>query len=671
MAKEELPRGQLTNIILSTLLNEDKYGYEIIDDIRQKTNDSLIVKQPSLYSCLRRMEEQNLISSYWRDSEIGGRRHYYSITDYGKKYAEKWSLDLNEFINKRTEFNNKSNQVDNATEIQNNSGTILQQSSLFTIKEPEKPKSEENSEPQKSQNFVQFDLFTTSPKVVEPSDEVFDCIKKLRDEADEDNSSIDKNLIDLRNEQPKEQTQQHNEQILTSYENSDYKVNNQNQVKSAFWQFSKKQKSFAGNLQNNPTRFNDPPYDEDEDVSIQEQEDNFKSSKEHDETPHENNQDSSVSTISQQNTNVDSSITSNDEQKPEYKEPIIHSTILYNETVEDNEPNTDDSVQFIDLSGNNDFSSNETVLAENKSFETNNDNYPEPVIEPTDANIENTTSIMDKQQENVDIQNDNNSINNSPSYVPQQPQKKQLDDAVLITEHPTMNIPKVKKIAPARFEHIRYDNSNNIIDKKLEELRREQNQIDETYTKENSQESIMNQEQPETMDYDYNPQEETKTDFESLKSYYGKCNIKFGTYTKQKGIRRRNNKLLKSSIMSIAVLLLVIIESAIMYAFNKTSQPGWNFLYLICPMIYIGITAYNYICILSRKKSLLQTLKQYIWKFTTVISIVILSIVLLFSLNLICGIELDNISTYVTSFVYLSVMISNLLIIKLLDFILP
>ena len=83
MAKEELPRGQLTNIILSTLLNEDKYGYEIIDDIRQKTNDSLIVKQPSLYSCLRRMEEQNLISSYWRDSEIGGRRHYYSITDYG------------------------------------------------------------------------------------------------------------------------------------------------------------------------------------------------------------------------------------------------------------------------------------------------------------------------------------------------------------------------------------------------------------------------------------------------------------------------------------------------------------------------------------------------------------------------------------------------------------
>ena len=97
MAKDDLPRGQLTNIILSTLTSTDKYGYEIIDTIKEGTNGALIVKQPSLYSCLRRMEEQGLISSYWRDSEIGGRRHYYSITDYGKKYAEKWQADLSSY----------------------------------------------------------------------------------------------------------------------------------------------------------------------------------------------------------------------------------------------------------------------------------------------------------------------------------------------------------------------------------------------------------------------------------------------------------------------------------------------------------------------------------------------------------------------------------------------
>ena len=97
MPKEEIPRGQLSNIILSTLIENDKYGYEIIDNLKKRTNGNLNIKQPSLYSCLRRMEEQGLISSYWRDSEIGGRRHYYSITDYGKKYAEKWQTDINFF----------------------------------------------------------------------------------------------------------------------------------------------------------------------------------------------------------------------------------------------------------------------------------------------------------------------------------------------------------------------------------------------------------------------------------------------------------------------------------------------------------------------------------------------------------------------------------------------
>ena len=47
------------------------------------------IKQPSLYSSLRRMEEQDLISSYWEDSSLGGTRHYYSLTQKGKEVYEK------------------------------------------------------------------------------------------------------------------------------------------------------------------------------------------------------------------------------------------------------------------------------------------------------------------------------------------------------------------------------------------------------------------------------------------------------------------------------------------------------------------------------------------------------------------------------------------------------
>ena len=34
---DEIPRGQLNNVILSTMLDGDKYGYEIIEEISSLT----------------------------------------------------------------------------------------------------------------------------------------------------------------------------------------------------------------------------------------------------------------------------------------------------------------------------------------------------------------------------------------------------------------------------------------------------------------------------------------------------------------------------------------------------------------------------------------------------------------------------------------------------------
>ena len=64
-----------------------KMGYEIIKEVEQQTNGKVKLKQPSLYSSLKRFEQKGYITSYWGDSDIGGRRHYYSITPTGKAYA--------------------------------------------------------------------------------------------------------------------------------------------------------------------------------------------------------------------------------------------------------------------------------------------------------------------------------------------------------------------------------------------------------------------------------------------------------------------------------------------------------------------------------------------------------------------------------------------------------
>lgn len=74
----------LIPIILYQLRDGDKYGYEIVKQIEDSSNGSIIIKQPTLYSILKKLEQGRFISSYWQDSEIGGKRHYYKLTDNGK-----------------------------------------------------------------------------------------------------------------------------------------------------------------------------------------------------------------------------------------------------------------------------------------------------------------------------------------------------------------------------------------------------------------------------------------------------------------------------------------------------------------------------------------------------------------------------------------------------------
>lgn len=79
-------RGSVNTTILKTLINGDKYGYEIIKEVEEYSEGKIVLKQPSLYSSLSRFEEKGIVSSYWGDSDIGGRRHYYHLTDIGHKY---------------------------------------------------------------------------------------------------------------------------------------------------------------------------------------------------------------------------------------------------------------------------------------------------------------------------------------------------------------------------------------------------------------------------------------------------------------------------------------------------------------------------------------------------------------------------------------------------------
>ena len=53
----DLIRGHINTIILRSLYDGDKYGYEIIAEIERKSHGQYTLKQPSLYSALKRLEK--------------------------------------------------------------------------------------------------------------------------------------------------------------------------------------------------------------------------------------------------------------------------------------------------------------------------------------------------------------------------------------------------------------------------------------------------------------------------------------------------------------------------------------------------------------------------------------------------------------------------------------
>ena len=84
----DLIRGHINTIILRTLYDGDKYGYEIINEIEEKSKGQYTLKQPTLYSALKRLESQDFLTSYWGGVSNGGRRKYFQITDKGRKVVE-------------------------------------------------------------------------------------------------------------------------------------------------------------------------------------------------------------------------------------------------------------------------------------------------------------------------------------------------------------------------------------------------------------------------------------------------------------------------------------------------------------------------------------------------------------------------------------------------------
>lgn len=90
----DLIRGNIDTFILRVLLDGDNYGYQIIKEISLRSGNRFELKEPTLYSSLRRLEKQGFIRSYWGEETQGGRRKYYNLSQEGqgrlRQNQEEW-----------------------------------------------------------------------------------------------------------------------------------------------------------------------------------------------------------------------------------------------------------------------------------------------------------------------------------------------------------------------------------------------------------------------------------------------------------------------------------------------------------------------------------------------------------------------------------------------------
>jgi len=82
--EQQMKKGVLEMLVLKLLSEKEKYGYQLISELKEKSDGMFILKEGTLYPILYRLEDEELVVSRW--SEPKGKeisRKYYTVTKKG------------------------------------------------------------------------------------------------------------------------------------------------------------------------------------------------------------------------------------------------------------------------------------------------------------------------------------------------------------------------------------------------------------------------------------------------------------------------------------------------------------------------------------------------------------------------------------------------------------
>lgn len=98
----QLKKGYLDALVMATLIDTPSYGYAIIQELQPITEMS----ESTLYPILRRLEQQDLVTTY--QVPYNGRlRKYYQMTPHGRMRLREYFADIAEMAKITNYLSNK------------------------------------------------------------------------------------------------------------------------------------------------------------------------------------------------------------------------------------------------------------------------------------------------------------------------------------------------------------------------------------------------------------------------------------------------------------------------------------------------------------------------------------------------------------------------------------
>jgi PadR family transcriptional regulator, regulatory protein PadR len=95
--RDQVRKGSTEILVLSLLIEGPMYGYEISQQLEQRSGGYFEMKEGLLYPALHRMQQKGWLTSEWQTVD-GRPRKYYTLTSSGQKILREQAAEWITFI---------------------------------------------------------------------------------------------------------------------------------------------------------------------------------------------------------------------------------------------------------------------------------------------------------------------------------------------------------------------------------------------------------------------------------------------------------------------------------------------------------------------------------------------------------------------------------------------